>query len=131
MDEFDNLLKTFDLDFFGKGKHKIGIERALELKEENKALIVDVRAKEEIDYVGFGFAMNIPVSDIPDRVDEIPKDKTVIVFCSACVRAAIVYTYLRLKDYKDVKILTSSLSEIAAVFKPGYVLRIAGNKGSI
>jgi len=88
MDKFDNLLKTFNLDFFGKGAHKISAEKALELKQENKAFLLDVRTREEIDYVSFGFAKNIPVSDVPDRNNEIPKDKTVIVFCSSCVRAA-------------------------------------------
>ena len=50
----------------------------------------------------------------------------VIIFCSSVVRAAIVYTYLRLKAYADVKILTASLSEIAGCLKPGYVLKTTG-----
>ena len=127
MDKLDELLKNFDLEFFGSGKHKISIERALELLRDNEAFIVDVRAKEEISYVRFDFALNIPVSDIPNRLAEIPEDKTVIVFCSSVVRATIVYTYLRLKGYAYVKILTAGLSEIVSCLKPDYVLKIAGN----
>jgi len=123
MEKFDKLLKDFDLEFFGSGKHKISVEKALELHRDNKAVIVDVRTKAEVGHIRFDFALNIPVSDIPDRLAELPEDKTVIVFCSSVVRAAIVYTYLRLKEYSDVKILTAGLSEIAGCLKPGYVLK--------
>ena len=123
MDKFGELLKNFNLEFFGSGSHKISIEKALESLRDNKAFIVDVRTKEEVSYVRFDFALNIPVSDMPDRFSEIPEDKTVIIFCSSVIRAAIVYTYLRLKGYADVKILTDGLSEIAGCLKPGYVLK--------
>jgi len=123
MDKFDELLKNFDLEFFGSGRHKISVEKALGSLRDNKAVIVDVRTKEEVSHVRFDFALNIPVSDIPDRLAEIPAGKTVIVFCSSVVRAAIVYTYLRLKGHADVKILTAGLSEIAGYLKPGYVLK--------
>jgi len=123
MDKFDELLRNFDLEFFGKGKHKVSVEKAFELSRENKAVIVDVRTQEEIEHVRFDFAMHIPIADMPERFSEIPKDKIVIVFCSSVVRAAIVYSYLKLKGYDNVKILTASLSEIAGHLKPGYVLK--------
>ena len=63
MDEFDELLKNFDLEFFGKGRHKVSVEKALELFRDKKALIVDVRTKEEISHVRFDFAINIPDSN--------------------------------------------------------------------
>jgi len=128
MDKLDELLKNFDLEFFGSGKHKVTVEKALESFHNNKATIVDVRTKEEVHYVKFDFAINIPVSDIPERLFEIPKDKAVIVFCSSVVRAAIVYTYLRMKGYVDVKILTAHLSDIVNCLKPDYVVKTAGGK---
>ena len=124
MDKFDDLLKNFDLEFFGSGKHKISVEAALESFRNKSAVIVDVRAKEEVSYLKFEFAVNIADSEIPDRLDEISRNKTVIVFCSSVVRAAIVYVYLRIKGYDNVKILTADLSEIANCFKPGYILKI-------
>lgn len=73
MEKFDKLLKDFDLEFFGSGKHKISVEKALELHRDNKAVIVDVRTKEEVSHVRFDFAANIPVSDISVRLAEIPE----------------------------------------------------------
>lgn len=122
MDRFEQLLRNLDLDFFGKGRHKISPEKAMELKKENKAVFIDVRSKEELDYVSFGFATNIPTSEIPDRINEIPKDKMVVLFCASNPRAAIVYAYLQVNGYENVRILTNSISEIAGLFKPGYVL---------
>ena len=126
MDKFDELLKNFDLEFFGSGKHKVSVEEALEQYRNDKAVIVDVRTKQEVSHVRFDFALNIPVSDIPDKFAEIPEDKAVIVFCSSVVRAAVVYTYLRLMGYTRVSFLTAGLSEIAGCLKPGYVLKTKG-----
>lgn len=123
MNKFDDFLRNFDLEFFGTGSHKISLEKALELKKENKAVFIDVRSKEEVSYLSFNFAKNIPISEIPDRISEIPKDKTVILFCVANPRSAIAYAYLQVNGYENVRMITNSLSEIAGHFKPGYVLK--------
>jgi len=57
MEKFDKLLKDFDLEFFGSGRHKISVEKALESFRDNKAFIIDVRTKEEINYVRFDFCV--------------------------------------------------------------------------
>ncbi|MDD2402488.1 MAG: rhodanese-like domain-containing protein [Clostridia bacterium] len=123
MEKFDDLMKEFDLDFFGGGKHKINLEKAMELYREGKATFIDVRTDEEVECVSLGFVTHIPVQQIPERLSEIPKDKTVILFCFSATRATIVYTYLKVNEFKDVKILTNTLADIAGFFKPGYVLK--------
>jgi rhodanese-related sulfurtransferase len=127
MEKFDDFLRGLDLNYFGSGKHKITFEKTMSLKKENKAFILDVRTREELEYVKFEFAKNIPTDEIPDRLFEIPKDKTIIIFCSSATRATIVSVYLQLAGYSDVKILTESVSEIAGFFKPGYVLKNLNN----
>lgn len=114
-------------EFFGNGNHKITVEKALELYHSSKAFIIDVRSPEEVSHIRFDFSVNIPVSEFPDRMTEIPKDKKIIIFCSSIARAAIVYMYLRVKGYNDVKILGAHLSEIANCIKPGYVLKTLSN----
>ena len=71
MESFDDLLRKFDLEYFGNGKHKISFEKMMELNKENKAFILDVRTKEENECIKLGFANNIPVNEIPDRINEI------------------------------------------------------------
>lgn len=128
MDKFEELLKHFDLDFFGAGSHKISLEKAMELKKENKAVFIDVRSKEELAYVSFGFASNIPISELPDRINEISSDKIVVLFCASGPRAVMAYAYLQAKGYENVRILTEGLGEIAGLFKPGYVLKNTASK---
>lgn len=123
MEKFNDLLRNFDLDYFGNGRHKITFEKMMELKKENKVMLVDVRTKEENECIKLKFAKNIPTEEIPDRINEIPIDKTIVLFCSSAIRATIVYAYLQLLGYSDVKILTNTLSEIAEYIKPGYVLK--------
>ncbi|MFA9423751.1 MAG: rhodanese-like domain-containing protein [Sedimentibacter sp.] len=127
MEKFDDLLKKLDLEYFGNGRHKISFEKMMELKKENKVFIIDVRTKEETECLKIEFANNIPTDEIPDRINEIPKDKTIVVFCSSATRATIVFAYLQLHDYNDVKILLNSIDEIAGFFKPGYVLKNSEN----
>jgi len=131
MENFDRLLREFDLNYFGNGEHKIAFEKMMELKKENKVFILDVRTKEENECVKFSFSKNIPISEIPDRINEIPKDKTIVVFCSSATRATIVSAYLQCKEYEDVKILLNNIDEIAGHFKPGYVLKNLTNSTEI
>ena len=117
-----------DLNYFGNAKHKISFEKMLELKKTDKVFILDVRTKQENEYIQLPFVHNIPTDEIPDRIHEIPKNKTIAVFCSSATRATIVYTYLLLQDY-DVKIVLDSLGEIAEKFKPGCVLKNCNSIG--
>ncbi len=123
MKDFDNLLRNYDLEYFGKGTHKITFEEMIKAKKENSAFILDVRTEEENKLVSFNFATNIAISQIPDRLNEIPKDKTIVVFCSSATRATITSVYLQLNGYNDVKILLDSCGDIASNIKPGFALK--------
>ena len=123
MEKFNNLLKNFDLSYFGSGKHKITFDEMMELKKEDKAYILDVRSAEENELVSFNFSSNIPIEEIPERIDEIPTNKSIVVFCSSATRATIVSLYLQLNGFDDVKILLEGISDLSSHFKPGYVLK--------
>ena len=125
MKKFDDILRKFDLHYFGNGNHKVSFEKMMKLFKEERAFIIDVRTKLENEHLNFNFAKNIPIDEIPDSIDKIPRDKTIVVFCSSSTRATIVYAYLLILDY-DVKILGDNISEIAGNFKPGYFLKNLG-----
>jgi rhodanese-related sulfurtransferase len=126
MKNFDELLKRMDLNYFGTGTHKITFEKMMDLLNNDKCILLDVRSGKECACISFPFANHIPIDEIPDRIRELPNDKTIVVFCSSATRATIVYTYLLLHEY-DTKILVDSLREIADNFKPGYVLKKCEN----
>ena len=57
-------------------------------------VFVDVRSDEEFKAGHVPGALHIPVSEISKRMNEIPKDKQVYVYCEAGVRAAKASTVL-------------------------------------
>ncbi len=63
--------------------------RVTEVRElvENNAFIVDVREKDEFEEGHLVNAVNIPLSELRDRLDEIPKDKPVYMHCRSAQRS--------------------------------------------
>ncbi len=47
----------------------------------NGAFIVDIRAEEDFDEFHIARAVNIPVTELSQRLDEIPRDSHVILVC--------------------------------------------------
>ncbi len=135
MKELDDLLRSMDLEFFGNGKHKI--KPSCHLTSEN-AIFLDVRSKEEFETLAISLyhhipVVNIPVCEIPDRIDEIPKDKKIGIFCSSGTRATMVYVYLRLHGFSsdNIKILEGGYSALIPELTPGKILnQIISNKSS-
>ncbi len=121
----DATLKNMDLAFCGSGKHKIALEKFMELKD---IVFLDVRAKEEIQCLSFNFELfgkqtiQIPVEELPDRFQELPKDKLIACFCSSGTRSAWAYIYLFDKGY-NARWLSASNEDLATVLKPGRVLK--------
>ncbi len=123
----DSLLRDMDIEFFGTGKHGISPERAVELIGKDNVFFLDVRTNEELSLFRFPFAHHIPVNEIPDRLDEIPQDKVIIVFCTCAVRSAFIYVYLLEKGYNNVKMLFKSIEEFIGLLTPKPVyMRIKG-----
>ena len=122
----EQILKNFTLDFFGKGKHKITPEKFFTMEN---GFLLDVRSKEEAGSLSIRMAyhsnvesINIPINEIPDKINEIPKEKFVGVFCPANIRSAIVYAYLLSKGFSDIRIVEGGYSALTEALKPGKVL---------
>ena len=125
MEKLENVLRTMSLEFFGSGKHKISASAHFNQKD---AVFLDVRSNEEHKTLSFSLVyhmpvIHIPICQIPDRLDEIPKDKLVGIFCSSGVRSTMVYLYLQGLGFENVRILQGGYSEIADELKPGKLLK--------
>ncbi|OYT53778.1 MAG: sulfurtransferase [Candidatus Altiarchaeales archaeon ex4484_2] len=132
MKKIENIMKSMTFEFFGSGKHKI---KANDHFSKDNALFLDVRSTEEHDTLSFKLihhmpVLHIPITEIPDKLKKIPKDKPIGIFCSGGVRSTIVYLYLRAHDYENVRILEGGYNAIVEEFKPEKLLRKIKNKGS-
>jgi len=124
MQACEDILRDMDFNFFAMGEYGLSMTEALPLIGNDHFLFLDVRAQEEVDYLQFPFAKHIPLNEIPDRLDEIPRDKFIIPFCATAFRAAMCYLYLLSKGYEEVKGLNAGTDVMAASLKPGPLAKI-------
>ncbi len=121
MNKLDELLKSMTFEFFGSGGHKVEMDQLLATKD---AIFLDVRSPQEFESIQIRFdhhiqVMWIPIDEIPDRYNEIPRDKLVGIFCSAGTRSTIAYLYLRALGYKNVRIAPNNYEAITNQLLPG------------
>ena len=64
--------------------------------------LLDVRSEKEFANGKIEGATNIPVDELRQRMNEIPKDKTVYIYCEAGLRGYLAQRTLRQSGYKEV-----------------------------
>ncbi|TET07095.1 MAG: rhodanese-like domain-containing protein [Candidatus Atribacteria bacterium] len=87
----------------------ISVDEAFEAYNSNKDYIfLDVRSLEEYQKVHIKGAKLIPVSQIKDRLNELPKGKSIIVYCdgSSCSRSGNAANILVEHGFKEVYDMT-------------------------
>ena len=61
---------------------RITREEAMKMVKEHKAVYVDVRSKEQFDLAHIPGAINIPLSELPNRWKDLPFGKFLITYCA-------------------------------------------------
>lgn len=84
---------------------------------EPDELILDVRKPEEFEGDGFGHIfvnrLNIPLQKLPERVNELDKNKKYLVLCGSGVRATMAYSILEGANI-DAAIILGGMGAIKA-----------------
>jgi len=88
---------------------KISYEDFKILYEKDKAMLVDVREKNETDIVSVNFAKHIPMSELYERYKQLDKNKLIVVICSHKNRADIAAKFLNHNGY-NAKILNTTFA---------------------
>lgn len=65
-------------------------------------LFIDVRRADEFDAGHISHSINIPVDELRSRLDEIPKDKTIYIYCEAGLRGYLAQRILTQNGYGSV-----------------------------
>ena len=71
--------------------------------------VLDVREPEEIQIARFPGAVEIPMSEIPNRLGELDADEEIIVLCHHGVRSAHVASYLAQQGFKRARNLAGGI----------------------
>ena len=64
------------------GARRITVTEAKELLDKGKAVVIDVRNQAAYDQAHIRGSKLIPAAEILNHVDELPRDKTIITYCS-------------------------------------------------
>jgi len=108
-------MKTTDKPLFQEfhieGISHISPAEAFLAVNQGEAIMLDVREENELGYESIPLEEVIyhPMSEIMDRLDRIPKNKTIIVVCPGGVRSSKVANLLQIQGYKSVANLDGGL----------------------
>lgn len=91
---------------------KASSKQLIDWLEDGKAVLVDIRFTEEQQAWGPHFALRIPLSELPARLEELPKDKIIVTACPHKDRAILGMVYLRTRGYQ-ARYLTDGLIGLA------------------
>jgi rhodanese-related sulfurtransferase len=111
---FDAYLKRFDYN--ERTEMKIQSLEAVELYKVGEVEFVDIRFKEEQAIWGFPFMKRIPLNELPNRLNELDKNKTIVTVCPHYDRAEMARIYLTLKGYKS-RYLTDGIIGLAGYLR--------------
>lgn len=71
-------------------------------KIRSGATVVDVRSEAEFRGGAYRDAINVPLAVLATRLDRIPRDRPVVLYCASGSRSAMAARILRKAGYADV-----------------------------
>jgi rhodanese-related sulfurtransferase len=97
---------------------RVDIEEFIKLYNEKKVEFIDVREEQEVSVWQLNFGLKIPANELPDRLEELPKDKELVVACPHSDRSNMARFYLASKGFR-VRYLTEGLIGLMGRLKGG------------
>ena len=92
--------------------NQVSAEEVLtKIKSGEDVFLVDVREEEENADFNIGGKL-IPLTELMDHLDEIPKDREVIIYCKLGVRSQIAIQRLELKGFNNLVNLTGGVNRL-------------------
>ncbi len=77
--------------------------------------LLDVRKAEEVEEGRLPGSMHIFLGEVPQRLDEIPRDKPIVTFCGSGRRAIIAASILKQNGFEEVQNCLGSMQACQAV----------------
>ena len=93
----------------------LGLEQ---LQEGSGCLLIDVRTEAEVARGGISGGVHIPLHLLPLKVDELPKDKSIVFYCQSGGRSAQACAFVASKGWNDVYNLQGGIMAWMRAGKP-------------
>ena len=100
----------------GNKEIRIILDEFIELFNDNKAVLVDIRLPFELDVWNIPFAIHIPADKLEEKYKDLPKDKTIVVACPTQNRSPFAAMFLKDKGY-DAKYLEGGFVNLVSTLK--------------
>ena len=81
--------------------------------------LLDVREGWEVNLCAITGSRHIPMNEVPDRVDELPRDRALVVVCHHGMRSLQVAQWLRAQGFENAINLDGGIDEWARAVEPG------------
>ena len=83
--------------------------RELQSSKREERVLIDVRTPEEYALGTIDDAINIELDKLRERLDEIPQDKPIYLFCGVGLRGYLASNILKANGYRDVRNLIGGI----------------------
>ncbi len=83
-------------------------ELATLLENKSAVFLLDVRNLDERDHFHIGGSF-IPLSELPARLGELPRDKPIVVYCHSGYRSQVAVEFLQGEGFLHVKNLVGGI----------------------
>jgi rhodanese-related sulfurtransferase len=98
---------------------QIDITEAARMAKLPGSVLLDVREPHELAICQIAGSLNIPMGQIPDRLDELSRERHILVLCHHGRRSMNVTQFLRANDFPLVTNIGGGIEAWAEVIEPG------------
>jgi hydroxyacylglutathione hydrolase len=88
------------------------------LDSDEEPWILDVRSEEEVQRNAIPLAYNVHLTQLPERLDQVPRDRQVYVFCGSGLRAMIGASLMQRQGYDNLTVVLGGLKGWSSVTCP-------------
>ncbi len=83
----------------------------LDREEKEKAWILDVRGADELEASGrITRAHHIHITQLPQRIEEVPRDRPVYIFCGSGLRSMVAASILQREGWQDMTVILGGIA---------------------
>jgi hydroxyacylglutathione hydrolase len=96
----------------------VSLKDVLSSRSENGGLVLDVREDREWKAGHIPGSLNVPLAELPQRLDEVQRRAPLIVHCQTGSRAAIAASLLRARGLREVFLFSGGFAEWRGAGQP-------------
>jgi rhodanese-related sulfurtransferase len=85
-------------------------------------VLLDVREPFEIELAQIAGSLNVPMAEVPARLDEVPRDRAIVVMCHSGQRSGRVARFLEQNGYTEVVNLAGGIDAWSREIDPAVPL---------